>query len=106
VQARATAPAPVTLLFLRDVTYAPFAPSFVPVILGAAWTTITIADVVLPAAAQYHVQIELGLAAAGTTLYFDSTRAGAAGVHWVSPCNCPASACFPRCPWARLLFGP
>jgi hypothetical protein len=57
VQVRATAPSPVTLVFLRNLVYTPFAPSFAPVTVGTAWTTLTIADVILPATAEYHVQV-------------------------------------------------
>jgi hypothetical protein len=57
VQVRATTPSPVTLVFLRNLVYTPFAPSFAPVTVGTAWTTLTIADVILPATAEYHVQV-------------------------------------------------
>lgn len=60
VQVRAVGgPIPVVLLFLRNGVFTPHSSSLAPVTVGATWTTLTITDVVLPALAEYHVQVRL-----------------------------------------------
>ena len=74
IQARATAPTPALLLFLQNAVYDPVAPSFAPTTLGTGWVTLEIANVVIPATAEYHVQLEFGKAQAGTTVVLDNLQ--------------------------------